>query len=128
MTLASTLSECRCEMICDLAETYHIYDYKRVPGRLLGTLVAGLGVNSRVSQKLAGLEAPMDTVLTALLVDEVRNVTRMLGGVKDKEKPLSERFFTNSAPVREELTFKTGADFERERARLLGVINGNGSR
>ena len=41
MALAGIIAHYESDVICDLAETYQIYDYKRVPGRLLGTLVAG---------------------------------------------------------------------------------------
>lgn len=56
-------------VICDLAETYHIFDYHQVPPQTLAVLVGGLGVNSRTGQAMAGLKAPFDTVLLADLVD-----------------------------------------------------------
>ena len=92
-------------LICDLAEVYHIYDYRSLPVRLVATLAAGLGPNSRVYQKLAGQTVPTDTLLLAMLVDDVR---AMVYGTKGKH-----------VPERKERIFKTGADFDKARAALL---------
>lgn len=58
--------------ICDMAETYHIYDYKGVPGRYLGTLAAGLGPNTRIGRKLNGVRGDVTEVLLAQILDGVR--------------------------------------------------------
>lgn len=119
------------DMICDLAEVYHIYDYRRVPGRLLGTLVAGLGVNSRVYQKLAGQLVPTDILMQSLIVDELRRITYLLNGDKNKTypKPITESFLQDAKPDTGEMAFNTPEEFERTRAALLGEINGRaGSR
>ena len=70
MSLAGVIAEYKSDMICDLAETYQIYDYRRVPGRLLGTLVAGLGANSRVKKKLFGVQNEVpDSLLLAKILE-----------------------------------------------------------
>ena len=74
-------------MICDLAETYHIFEYRRVPVRLLGTLVAGLGANSRVHQRITEQEVPTDIFLQAAIVDELRMIVYLLDGNKNKKMP-----------------------------------------
>lgn len=38
-------------MVCDLAETYHIFKYKELPPSLVATLVFGLGHDARVKRK-----------------------------------------------------------------------------
>lgn len=58
-------------LICDFAETYHIYDYKALPVGLAATLAAGLGIDSRIKSKMAGLKAPMSVVLLASAVDNL---------------------------------------------------------
>lgn len=114
-------------MICDLAETYHIYDYKGVPGRLLGTLVAGLGVNSRVYQKLAGQIVPTSILVEALIVDELRKIVYLLDGNKKSKIPesMAEKLMIPDESAREELMFDTPEDFEKARKALLGEINGS---
>lgn len=72
IALASLLVKDREAVICDLAETYHIYDYRRVPGRLLGILVAGLGPNTRIGRKVNGVRGNVTEVLLAQILDGVR--------------------------------------------------------
>lgn len=56
-------------LICDMAETYQIYDIRRVPAKLLGTLAAGLGADSRIGQKVNGVRGTTSEILTAQLLD-----------------------------------------------------------
>ena len=58
-------------LICDLAETYQIYDYRSLPVQLVATLSAGLRDNSRIKLKASGSTAPLDTILLALIADRV---------------------------------------------------------
>ena len=108
-------------MVCDLAETYRIYDYRRVPGRTLGTLVAGLGANSRVYQKLTGQIVPTDTLLLAMLVDDVRAMVYEAGKNGAPER-IAPKLMEGAQPVRNERTFKTGTDFDKARAPILGEL------
>ena len=70
-------------MICDLAETYRIYDYRALPVKTLAVLVCGLGDDSRVGRKLSGL--PSNGVLLAVIADRLTNLAWMLSG--DKQEP-----------------------------------------
>lgn len=56
-------------LICDLAETYHVYNYREHPLSLVATLAAGLRENSRIRMKMSRQPAPSDTVLLAKAVD-----------------------------------------------------------
>ena len=58
-------------LICDLAETYHIYDYRSLPVQLIATLSAGLRDNSRIKMSAAGVKAPYDILLLATIADRV---------------------------------------------------------
>lgn len=68
-------------MICDLAETYHIYDYRALPVRTLAELVCGLRDDSRVMQKISGL--PDRLHLMAYIADRLTNIAWMLTGSTD---------------------------------------------
>lgn len=131
MSLAGVIAEYKADMICDLAETYHIYDYKRVPGRLLGTLVAGLGENSRVKKKLFGIckEVPDNMILAKILDDiEILKWWRTKDGAKGRNRPemLTRWMFGLSdekhAQKDDMLLFKTGAEFDKYRARLMRAL------
>lgn len=56
-------------LICDLAETYGIFNYRSLPARMVATFACGLRDNSRIKLKLSGEPAPTDTILLARLVD-----------------------------------------------------------
>lgn len=58
-------------LICDLAETYQIYDYRSLPVKLVATLSAGLRDSSRIKMKAAGSTAPLETILLAVIADRV---------------------------------------------------------
>lgn len=106
------------EVICDLAETYHIFDYKRLPPSLVATLVVGLDSNSRIKRKLSGAKLTLEQSLLALLVDGV-NIQiwqRTKDGSKGKNKPesLYKKLMGLNSVQKEELkSFKTIDDYER---------------
>jgi len=101
-------------LICDMAETYGIFDINRVPVTLLSTLAAGLGENSRIKLKQNGLKAPWNTILLAAIVD-------MLSGEKDDSKRLAPGFFISEKEENKDFAVFDSPDaFDRERARILG--------
>lgn len=59
-------------LLCDFAETYHVYDVRRLPARYAATLAAGLRPGSRIMLKAAGAPADAETLLLAAVADGVR--------------------------------------------------------
>lgn len=55
----------RDSLLCDLAETYGIYDLEALPVRTLAVLSFGLRDNSRIKMKLAGMETDFDRLILA---------------------------------------------------------------
>lgn len=72
-----------------MAETYGIYDYRRVPVDLLGTLVAGLREDSRISQKTNRVRASVETILLAEILDRLNTLIWFFSedGHKGKNRP-----------------------------------------
>lgn len=60
------------DLTCDMAETYGIFDIKRVPAKLLATLAVGLRDNSRVKMKMSGAKVPDNILLLAHIADVIR--------------------------------------------------------
>lgn len=58
-------------LICDLAETYHIYDYKSLPLSKVATFSVGLRENSRVKMKINNMKYSLETILLASAVDRL---------------------------------------------------------
>lgn len=57
--------------ICDMAETYHIFNYKEVKVSLLATLAKGLKHDSRIKLKIANEEFSLDTMLLIGIYDRL---------------------------------------------------------
>ena len=58
-------------LICDLAEVYGIFDYKKYPVNLIGMLAYGLRENSRIKLKLCDQPVNNDTLLLAHIADRL---------------------------------------------------------
>lgn len=58
-------------LICDFAETYHIYDYKSLRPSMAATLATGLSMDSRIKRKLSGNPYATNTYLLAAMVDRL---------------------------------------------------------
>ena len=65
------------ELVCDMAETYHVLDWRALPLRLAATLAAGLPETSRSLRKAAGRTVDFETELLAYAADRL---TRCSGG------------------------------------------------
>ena len=58
-------------LLCDLAETYRIYDLHDVPVPTLAMLAAGLRDDSRIKTSLSGGRPPRSELLLAAAVDRL---------------------------------------------------------
>lgn len=114
-------------MICDLAETYRIYDWRQVPIKLLGIYAAGLRWDSRVMMERMGEDFSLDTLMTASIADSLRGIIYGLFSKKGSEKPNSfVEALTRKKEQKAEVAFRSGDDFMEARARLLQEIDNNG--
>ena len=102
------------ELICDLAEFYKIYDLTSIPVTTLAVLCNGLRDNSRIKQKLAGMNCDTQTLLLAVLIDRVTSLAT------GKPSNLAKEFLVTDKEVnREYRTYATGEEFELARKNLL---------
>lgn len=61
----------RSALICDMAETYGIYDMGSLPVTTVAILASGLRDNSRIKMKLAGMKVSNELLLLAHAVDRL---------------------------------------------------------
>lgn len=59
-------------LLCDLAETYHIYDMRALPLLTLAALSVGLRPDSRIMMKLNGYRYVSPTRMLTLMVDDLQ--------------------------------------------------------
>lgn len=78
-------------LICDLAETYQIYDYKSLPCLKIAAFSVGLREDSRIKLKLSGLKYSLSTVFLAACVDRLTNLLwiQTQDGAKGRNRPKS---------------------------------------
>jgi len=103
-------------LICDLAETYGVYDYRELPLKTAAALASGLGMDSRIKRKLSGSKVKTDTALLALLVDGVNQLIWMLASNHDSiQRPNSiYEALTGYRNSGEVAGFDSGEDFLRK--------------
>lgn len=130
MTLAVMMREDEDALICDMAETYRIYDYRALPARLAATLAAGLGEDSRIRRKMNSNPMPTNLVLLAAIVDRLSILVWMqtVDGQKNRNRPrpLLAALYGGTEDDSNIQAFESGADFEAERKRLLKKAEENG--
>ena len=111
-------------LTCDLAETYHIYDYRAFPVKLIATLAAGLRDDSRIKMRLAGTHVRPSFLLSAMAVDALNILVwqQTEDGHKGRNAPdriarhlLGEEMKENKNIA----SFDTPEDFERRRKEII---------
>lgn len=78
-------------VICDLAETYGVLDFRALPVTLAATLAQGLPDKSRIKRKISGAGADTETALLAIIADRLGHLAWMISedGSKGKNHPKS---------------------------------------
>lgn len=115
-------------LICDFAETYGIYDYRKLPLKTAAILASGLRDNSRIKIKMSGLNAAPEVILNAAIADRTGMLVWMQSkdGAKNRNRPASilDKILNPEKKKEDVTTFATGQDFEDEWNRLLGKEDG----
>lgn len=111
-------------LICDMAETYHIYDYMAIPVDLCATLAVGLRDNSRIKAKLSGFNATLDIMFLAMITDKLSTLVwfQTKDGAKGKNRPPSiyEAIMNSGKEEEPELAgFDSPEEFWEARNRIL---------
>jgi len=107
-------------LICDFAETYHIYDYKRLPLKMVASLAVGLRDSSRIKMLLSDAPASTEIMLMAAIVDRLSLLVwfQTKDGEKGRNKPRS--ILETITPKESKVSvFESGEDFIKTRENLL---------
>jgi hypothetical protein len=102
-------------LICDLAETYHVFNYRELPVKLLATLSVGLRADSRIKLKISEQPCSLEIWLLASIADRLT----LIGSAGSKEKP---KLITDMLLQKESeqlQTFASGEDFVKAREKML---------
>lgn len=76
-------------LVCDLAETYGIYEYRDYPPTKIAVLAWGLSSDSRIKMALSGAKIPLSQLISAISADKLANLVWMQSedGVNHKNPP-----------------------------------------
>ena len=109
-------------LICDLAETYNIYDYKSLPLTKVAAFSVGLRDNSRIKMKMNDMQYPLNTILLASAVDRLALLVWMntKDGAKGINKPnaVLDQLIAKTSDSDIE-SFDSPEKFERRRKEIL---------
>lgn len=112
-------------IVCDLAETYGIFDYRALPVHLLATLAAGLREDSRIKMRLSGGKLPRSEILLAAAVDRLSLLIWMMTEDaqhgRNRPKSLLDILMGEAKHESDVIAFESAEDFEAEWARITGV-------
>ena len=110
------------ELICDLAETYNIYDYKSLPVDKVAVFSVGLRADSRIYRKMSGHPiSDFSERLLALILDGINGLCYGLSSKKGEtpDSVYALLFKHGEDQKSDVMSFESGEEFEETRRRIL---------
>jgi len=122
----------RCDedaLICDLAETYGIFNYRELPVKLVATLSVGLKDDSRIKRKLNNAKIDNMTLFLAAILDHLKvlvwqNTKNGMEGTNHPNSILKELLGLTEKTDANVKVFDTAEDFENYRNSIINSMKG----
>lgn len=111
-------------LLCDLAETYNIYDFESLPLTKIAIFAKGLREDSRIKMKMSQSKFNVKESLLAGILDRLTLI--LYSKTKDAEKGKNyPKLLLDETEKKEELKgFTSSEDFEKIRRRIIeGGVN-----
>lgn len=108
-------------LMCDLAETYGIYDYTQLPLMKVAVFAYGLSDDSRIKRRFSNQSVTLDTLILASVYDQLNALIYAFSNRKGTE-PVSLTDTLMDRPTqstKKEHAFYSREDFDQARSRLL---------
>ena len=126
MILTAMMETDKTALICDLAETYGVFDMYALPVETLAALAVGLREDSRIVMKMSGAMLTTSQMLLTGILDGI-NLLCWLNSEdgrkgQNRPEPIMNRI-QGKLKKREVQQFNSGEDFERERQRILAGVS-----
>lgn len=115
-------------LICDLAETYRIYDYRSLPCKTVAAFSCGLRNDSRIKMRMSGLPVTPEQMLLAAIVDNTKLIAWLWSedGRTGENRPkslLAELMGDEGEKEPEIMLFDSGQEFDDEWRKMTGGEN-----
>lgn len=109
-------------LLCDLAETYQIYDFRQLPLTTVAVFSCGLSEDSRIKMKINNQKVKLDQIILMNISDTLKLLlwSKTKDGQKGRNKPAMWTSLLEKPKVKNEIVFDSSEDFERKRAEILG--------
>lgn len=115
-------AQCPDALVCDMAEVYHVLDWRALGLPLAATLAAGLRGDSRSQMALCGAAAATDTLLLARMADALQLLlwAKTVDGQHGRNRPPSMvEALLGAGSERSNAGFADVSAYEAARARIL---------
>lgn len=108
-------------LLCDLAETYQIYDFKQLPLTKVAVFSLGLKDDSRIKMKMRNQKFDLNQILLMSVADNLKLLlwSKTKDAQKGRNRPVLWSSLFEEPKEKKEIVFNSGEDFEKERNRLL---------
>lgn len=108
-------------LICDLAETYQIYDYRQLPANLVAVFSVGLRESSRIRMSLSEEKLTIEQTMLAGILDRLSILlwSKTKDGQKGINQPKSIIESVNEKPKEKITSFNSGEDFMKFREKFV---------
>lgn len=114
---------CEDSLICDLAETYHLFNYREQSPDMVAVLCFGLRDDSRVKMALGNSKLTLEQILMARMVDELSWIhwSKTKDGSKNRNRPESILQALTEEKKEETEIFLTADDFNSAWEKIINA-------
>lgn len=105
-------------LICDLAQTYGIFNWRSLPVSTVATFACGLGANSRIKRKLTNEEYTTEEILLMNICDFLAILCWQ--NTKDGQKGVNKpRLYADRLSKKDTKSFGSIEEFELTRQAIM---------
>ena len=123
MLLALFVGRCEDDFICDMAETYHVFNWRGLPLKTAAILAGGLSQDSRSVRKINGQKLTSSEYTQLAILDELRLIRWLntADAAHGKNRPDSV-LETLLKPPKKATGFATAEEFEAKRKKIIAGV------
>ena len=109
-------------LVCDLAETYGIFEYRKYPPTTIAMLAAGLRDDARIKLKMNNMAYPLETMLMASAVDKLSLLlwAKTKDGASGRNRPKMLTDMLLEKPDQDIVSFESSEAFEDAWRQIAG--------
>lgn len=113
-------------LLCDMAQTYGVYDLRALPPTTVAALAVGLREDSRIKMQLGGIKVSRTEMLLAAMVDRLSLLvwTKTEDGRKGRNQPKSVLQIITGERKTDTVAFATEEEFVAAWEDITGVKYG----